>query len=120
VPEDEVEDAVFVGRAQGDALSDEGLRYLDASALEADVAVDVDDPFNIVAGIVEGLDGPAEAARAWRVAIGLGTFTFTMSALPGSPALQNAIPMPYFDTTLFAAPGLGLIAAAIMLGFGLW
>lgn len=46
--------------------------------------------------------------------------TFTMSALPGTPALQNAIPMPFFGTTPFAAPGLGIIAAAIMLGFGLW
>src|SRR5215468_1286938 len=53
-------------------------------------------------------------------AIALGTFTFTMSALPGTPAIQNAIPMPFFGTTPFAAPGLGIIAAAIMLGFGLW
>jgi H+/gluconate symporter-like permease len=43
-----------------------------------------------------------------------------MSALPGTPAVQNAIPMPFFGTTPFAAPGLGVIAAAIMLGFGLW
>jgi H+/gluconate symporter-like permease len=43
-----------------------------------------------------------------------------MTALPGTPAIQNAIPMPFFGTTPFAAPGLGLIAAAIMLGFGLW
>src|SRR6516164_4352624 len=50
----------------------------------------------------------------------LGTSTFTMSALPGTPAIQNAIPMPHFGTTPFAAPGLGLIASAIMLGFGLW
>jgi H+/gluconate symporter-like permease len=28
--------------------------------------------------------------------------------------------MPFFGTTPFAAPGLGVIAAAIMLGFGLW
>jgi H+/gluconate symporter-like permease len=52
-------------------------------------------------------------------AVALGTFTFTMSALPGTPAIQNAIPMPFFGTTPFAAPGLGIIAAAIMLGFGL-
>lgn len=58
--------------------------------------------------------------RLMPAAIGLGTFTFTMTALPGSPAIQNAIPMPYFGTTLFAAPGLGILAAAIMLGFGLW
>jgi H+/gluconate symporter-like permease len=53
-------------------------------------------------------------------AIALGTFTFTMSALPGTPAIQNAIPMPFFGTTPFAAPGLGIVAAAIMLCFGLW
>ncbi|WP_322894559.1 MULTISPECIES: GntP family permease [unclassified Yoonia] len=53
--------------------------------------------------------------------IALGAFTFTMTALPGTPAIQNAIPMPYFGTTPFAAPGLGLISAAIMLIFGwLW
>jgi H+/gluconate symporter-like permease len=28
--------------------------------------------------------------------------------------------MPFFGTTAFAAPGLGLIASAVMLGFGLW
>jgi H+/gluconate symporter-like permease len=43
-----------------------------------------------------------------------------MSALPGTPAIQNAIPMPFFGTTPFAAPGLGVIASAIMLVFGLW
>jgi H+/gluconate symporter-like permease len=53
-------------------------------------------------------------------AIALGAFTFTMTALPGTPAIQNAIPMAYFGATLFAAPGLGLLASAIMLGFGLW
>ena len=53
-------------------------------------------------------------------AIALGAFTFTMTALPGTPAIQNAIPMAYFGTTLFAAPGLGLLASAIILGFGLW
>ncbi len=53
-------------------------------------------------------------------AIVLGTSTFTMSALPGTPSIQNAIPMPFFGTTPFAAPGLGIIAALIMLGFGLW
>ena len=45
-------------------------------------------------------------------AIALGTMTFTMTALPGTPAMQNAIPMPFFGTTPFAAPGLGIIASA--------
>ncbi len=53
-------------------------------------------------------------------AIALGTMTFTMSALPGTPAIQNAIPIPFFGTTPLAAPALGIIAAAIMLAFGLW
>jgi H+/gluconate symporter-like permease len=53
-------------------------------------------------------------------AVMLGTATFTMSALPGSPAIQNAIPMPFFGTTPFAAPGLGFIAAGIMFAFGMW
>src|SRR5262249_2208669 len=58
--------------------------------------------------------------RLMPAAITLGTSTFTMSALPGTPAIQNAIPMPFFGTTPFAAPGLGIVASAIMLGFGLW
>src|SRR5690606_9944491 len=53
--------------------------------------------------------------------IALGAFTFTMTALPGTPAIQNAIPMPYFGTTPFAAPGLGLIGGVVMLVLGtLW
>jgi H+/gluconate symporter-like permease len=58
--------------------------------------------------------------RLMPAAIALGTSTFTMSAMPGTPAIQNAIPMPFFGTTPFAAPGLGIIASAIMLGFGIW
>ncbi len=37
--------------------------------------------------------------RLMPAAIALGTSTFTMSALPGTPAIQNAIPMPFFGTT---------------------
>src|SRR5208283_5527079 len=58
--------------------------------------------------------------RLMPAAIALGTSTFTMSALPGTPAIQNAIPMPFFGTTPLASPGLGIIASAIMLAFGLW
>jgi H+/gluconate symporter-like permease len=58
--------------------------------------------------------------RLMPAVIALGTSTFTMSAMPGTPAIQNAIPMPFFGTNPFAAPGLGLMASAIMLGFGLW
>jgi H+/gluconate symporter-like permease len=58
--------------------------------------------------------------RLMPAAIVLGTMSFTMSALPGTPAIQNAIPMPFFGTTPFAAPGLGVLASVVMLGFGLW
>lgn len=52
--------------------------------------------------------------------IALGSFTFTMTALPGTPAIQNAIPIPYYGTNVFAAPGLGIIGALIMAIGGLW
>src|SRR5262249_35034682 len=58
--------------------------------------------------------------RLMPAAIALGTSTFTMSALPGTPSIQNAIPMPFFGTTPFAAPGLGIVASIIMFGFGMW
>lgn len=58
--------------------------------------------------------------RLMPAAIAVGSSTFTMSALPGTPAIPNTIPMPFFGTTPFAAPGLGIIASAIMLGIGLW
>ncbi|MEZ5576946.1 MAG: GntP family permease [Candidatus Competibacteraceae bacterium] len=54
-------------------------------------------------------------------AIALGSFTFTMTAFPGTPAIQNAIPAPFFGTNTFAAPGLGVIGGLIMLiGGTLW
>ena len=54
-------------------------------------------------------------------AIALGSFTFTMTALPGTPSIQNAIPIKYFGTNTFSAPGLGLIGGAIMFTLGiLW
>ena len=58
--------------------------------------------------------------RLMPAAIGLGAFTFTMSVMPGTPSVNNAIPMPYFGTTTFAAPGLSLLASAVILAFGLW
>ena len=75
----------------------------------------------VIVPMAQGLFKAADIPlRLMPAAIALGTMTFTMSALPGTPALQNAIPMPFFGTTPFAAPGLGIIAAAIILAFGLW
>ncbi|MDR2268346.1 MAG: GntP family permease, partial [Holosporaceae bacterium] len=54
-------------------------------------------------------------------AVAIGSFTFTMVAFPGTPAIQNAIPAQYFGTDTFAAPGLGIIASATMFLLGmLW
>ncbi|OLQ87856.1 transporter [Vibrio ponticus] len=51
--------------------------------------------------------------------IALGSFTYTMTALPGSPQIQNTIAMPFFGTTAYAAPVLGIIGSAIMFGLGM-
>lgn len=72
--------------------------------------------YPIAAALFERARLPFELIPA---SIALGAFTFTMTAMPGTPAIQNAIPMPYFGTTAFAAPGIGLIASTIMLGLGL-
>ena len=75
----------------------------------------------VIVPMAQGLFRSANIpSRLTAGAVALGTMTFTMSAMPGTPAVQNAIPMPFFGTTPFAAPGLGLIASVIMLGFGLW
>lgn len=51
--------------------------------------------------------------------IALGSFTFTMTALPGSVQIQNLIPMPYFGTDAYAAPVLGCLGSAVMLLTGM-
>lgn len=71
--------------------------------------------YPIASALFRAADVPRRLVPA---TIALGAFTFTMTALPGTPAIQNAIPMPYFGTTPFAAPGLGLIAACVMFGLG--
>jgi H+/gluconate symporter-like permease len=77
--------------------------------------------FFVLAPMAQALFRAADIPRRLMpAAIALGTSTFTMTAFPGTPAIQNAIPMPFFGTTPFAAPGLGVIASAIMLGSGLW
>jgi H+/gluconate symporter-like permease len=77
--------------------------------------------FFVLAPMAQGLFRAASIPRRLMpAAIVLGTSTFTMSALPGTPSIQNAIPMPFFGTTPFAAPGLGVLASLIMFGFGMW
>jgi H+/gluconate symporter-like permease len=51
--------------------------------------------------------------------IALGAFTFTMDALPGTPQIQNVIPIAFFKTDIYAAPVLGIIGAIFVLTIGL-
>lgn len=46
--------------------------------------------------------------------VALGAFTFTMTAMPGTPQIQNLIPMQYFHTTPTAASVIGIVASLIM------
>lgn len=59
--------------------------------------------------------------RLLPASIALGSFTFAMTALPGTPQIQNLIPVKYFGTDAYAAPVLGIVAGLCMFGFGmLW
>jgi H+/gluconate symporter-like permease len=51
--------------------------------------------------------------------IALGSFTFTMDALPGTPQIQNVIPTTFFGTDLYAAPVLGCCGALFVLTCGM-
>jgi H+/gluconate symporter-like permease len=72
--------------------------------------------YPIAAALFREADIPKRLVPA---TIALGAFTFTMTALPGTPAIQNAIPMPFFGTTPFAAPVLGIVTGGVMFLLGL-
>ena len=74
--------------------------------------------YPIGAGIFKEADIPK---RLLPGALALGTLTFAMTALPGTPQIHNIIPTSYFHTDGYAASELGLIVALGMFGFGmLW
>lgn len=50
----------------------------------------------------------------------LGASTFTMTMLPGTPSIHNVIPTTVLNTTLTAAPVLGILGTIAALLFGLW
>ncbi|AJA50028.1 symporter [Clostridium pasteurianum DSM 525 = ATCC 6013] len=52
--------------------------------------------------------------------IALGAFSFTMDSLPGTPQIQNTIPMKYFNTDLYAAPVFGTLGSIILLVGGIF
>ena len=51
--------------------------------------------------------------------IALGSFTFTMDCLPGTPQIQNIIPTTFFHTTIYAAPVLGILGSIYILILGM-
>ena len=51
--------------------------------------------------------------------IALGSFTFTMDCIPGTPQIQNIIPTNFFGTTLYAAPISGIIGGTLILILGI-
>lgn len=57
--------------------------------------------------------------RLFIAAIALGSGTYTLSALPGTPSIQNVIASVSLETDLFAAGGYGIFASLIMFGLGM-
>jgi H+/gluconate symporter-like permease len=97
------------------------LAVVAASAIVTYGGVSVFVAFFVLAPLAHEMFSAANIPRRLiPAAVGLGAFTFTMSVMPGTPSVNNAIPMPYFGTTTFAAPGLSIIASAIIFVFGMW
>lgn len=60
---------------------------------------------------------------AWnliQVPLWLGIATFTMTILPGTPAIQNVIPIQYLNTSLTAALVLSILGSVGCIAFGLF
>ncbi|WP_244402033.1 GntP family permease [Parageobacillus sp. KH3-4] len=51
--------------------------------------------------------------------IALGSLSFTMDALPGTPQIQNVIPTSFFKTDIYAAPTLGIIGSIFIFVLGM-
>ncbi len=58
--------------------------------------------------------------RLFCAALALGGGTFTLTALPGTPSVQNVIAAVALDTDLFAGGWLGVAGAVMMFGLGMW
>ncbi|KGE05109.1 GntP family permease [Pseudohaliea rubra] len=57
--------------------------------------------------------------RLFCAALALGAGTFTLTALPGTPSIQNVIAATALGTDLFAGGWLGLAGGALMFGLGM-
>lgn len=64
-----------------------------------------------------------EIDLSWHLFPGIyffGVATFVMSMLPGTPQIQNIIPVKYLGTSPTAAPALGLIASVMVIGINIF
>lgn len=50
----------------------------------------------------------------------VGSATYTMTALPGTPQLTNVIPTTYLNTTMTAAPLLSILCSVAMFALCMW
>lgn len=111
--------AAFMARCFGERRAI--LAVVLAGALVTYCGVSLFVAFFVIVPMAQSLFRAASIPRRLLPAtVVLGTSSFTMSALPGTPSIQNVIPMPFFGTTPFAAPGHGIVASVVMLGIGLW
>jgi len=58
--------------------------------------------------------------RLFCAALALGAGTFTLSALPGTPSIQNVISSVALGTNLFAGFWLGMAGGVMMFAGGMW
>jgi len=73
--------------------------------------------YPVAVAILRNSDTPKRFIPA---AVLLGGATFTLSGIPGTRSIQNAMPIAFFGTDTFAAPGVGSIGGLVMLVFGAW
>ncbi len=58
--------------------------------------------------------------RLFCAALALGSGTFTLTALPGTPSIHNVIASARLGTDLFAGSWLGLLGGGLMFVIGMW
>lgn len=58
--------------------------------------------------------------RLFCAALALGSGTFTLTALPGTPSIHNVISSVALGTDLFAGAWLGILGGALMFALGMW
>ena len=58
--------------------------------------------------------------RLFCAALALGAATFTLTALPGTPSIQNVIASVGLGTDLFSGFWIGISAGVLMFVLGMW